>query len=58
MYIFARALYMNIPGLIGLLILTVGCGLVIYANYQGCDPVQLGVVKSADQVGPVLSEFL
>ncbi|XP_067935270.1 sodium-coupled monocarboxylate transporter 2-like [Watersipora subatra] len=47
------ALYLNIPGLIFLLIITVGCGLVIYANYQGCDPVQLGVVQSADQLVPL-----
>ena len=45
-----RAVYINIPGLVGLLVLTVCCGLVIYANYKGCDPIELGVVKSADQV--------
>ena len=44
------SLYLNIPGLVALLVITVGCGLVIYANYQGCDPVQRGIVKSADQV--------
>lgn len=36
--------------MIGLLVVTVGCGLVIYANYKGCDPVTLKRVVSADQV--------
>ena len=45
-----RAVYLNIPGLIALLVVTVGCGLVIYAKYVGCDPVKLKRVQSADQV--------
>ena len=45
-----RAIYLNIPGLVALLVVTVGCGLVIYAKYVGCDTVQLKRVQSADQV--------
>jgi len=45
-----RAVYLNVPGLLGLLIVTVGCGLVIYARYAACDPVSVGQVKTADQV--------
>lgn len=50
MFIYFRAIYLNIPGLVLSLVITTGCGLVIYAKYSQCDPVSLKQVKSADQV--------
>jgi hypothetical protein len=37
-------------GLIFILSLCCGVGLVIFAKYHTCDPVQIGLIKQTDQV--------
>ncbi|CAG2165234.1 unnamed protein product [Oppiella nova] len=47
-----RALYWNLPGLIVFIVMSITCGMVIYAKYHACDPVTLGLIKRHDQLMP------
>ncbi|CAG2176455.1 unnamed protein product [Oppiella nova] len=47
-----RALYWNLPGIIVFLLMSIMCGMVIYAKYHACDPVTLGLIKRHDQLMP------
>ncbi|CAG2173502.1 unnamed protein product [Oppiella nova] len=47
-----RALYWNLPGLIVFVVMSITCGMVIYAKYHACDPVTLGLIKRHDQLMP------
>ena len=47
---FSRALFFNLFGLIFILSLCCGVGLVMFAKYHACDPLQLGLIKQTDQV--------
>ncbi|XP_077993904.1 sodium-coupled monocarboxylate transporter 1-like [Glandiceps talaboti] len=44
------ALYLNIPGLLGIVSLIIMCGMVIFAAYSHCDPIKAGQVSRADQL--------
>ena len=44
-----RALMINMPGLIGLLIVCCMCGMVVFAQYKDCDPLTTRGIKK-DQV--------
>lgn len=46
----SRALFFNLFGLIFILSLCCGVGLVMFAKYYACDPLQLGLIKQTDQV--------
>ena len=50
LYIICRAMLLNGPGLIIILILTSGCGMVAYAHFKDCDPLKSGVIHATDQV--------
>lgn len=47
-----RCLWINIPGLIILITITTLAGLVIYALYYDCDPIQTNYVGATDQLFP------
>ena len=47
-----KTLYWNLPGLVGLCLMAVVCGMVMYAKYGHCDPVSLGLIKRHDQLMP------
>ncbi|XP_064648287.1 sodium-coupled monocarboxylate transporter 1-like [Lineus longissimus] len=49
----ASALWINLPGLFGLLTLTAMCGMVIYAMYGDCDPKTMGDIMASDQLLPL-----
>ncbi|XP_033749405.1 sodium-coupled monocarboxylate transporter 1-like [Pecten maximus] len=50
-----KAIWLNFPGM--MIILTVVClvGVVMYAYYERCDPVTLGIIKSSDQLIPLFT---
>ncbi|XP_060071549.1 sodium-coupled monocarboxylate transporter 1-like [Ylistrum balloti] len=50
-----KAIWLNLPGMA--IILTVVClvGVVMFAYYERCDPVTLGVIKSSDQLIPLFA---
>lgn len=45
-------MYYNLPGLLLLALLSIFCGMIIYAKYHACDPVTLGLVDRHDQIIP------
>ena len=45
-----RALWINLIGLIGLVVVTSLCGMVVYAQYRNCDPLLKGRITGRDQV--------
>ncbi|XP_067122328.1 sodium-coupled monocarboxylate transporter 1-like [Centruroides vittatus] len=47
-----RCLWINVPGLIILITITTLAGLVIYALYYDCDPIQTNYVGATDQLFP------
>ena len=44
------ALWLNVPGLWIILLLCSLVGIVMYAFYSTCDPIQFGLVFASDQV--------
>ncbi|KAL3876307.1 hypothetical protein ACJMK2_034170 [Sinanodonta woodiana] len=47
------AMWINFPGLCLILYLCCFIGIVMYAFYRNCDPVQFGLVSQADQLLPL-----
>ncbi|UYV61443.1 hypothetical protein LAZ67_1004869 [Cordylochernes scorpioides] len=48
-----RAVLLNLPGLVFILVTTSLAGMVIYARYELCDPLQTGRVTAPDQLFPL-----
>ncbi|CAG2165232.1 unnamed protein product [Oppiella nova] len=47
-----RALYWNVLGVVLFILMSITCGMVIYAKYHACDPVTLGLITRHDQLMP------
>ncbi|OQR79389.1 sodium-coupled monocarboxylate transporter 2-like [Tropilaelaps mercedesae] len=47
-----QALYLNTTGIALTLSAAFLSGLTVYAYYHGCDPLQMGLVRTADQIMP------
>ncbi|XP_054166127.1 sodium-coupled monocarboxylate transporter 2-like [Oppia nitens] len=47
-----KALYWNIPGVLIISFIAIWCGIVIFAKYNGCDPIALGFIDKHDQLMP------
>ena len=47
-------MWLNIPGFAALIVICSLCGCVVYAEYNGCDPLTTRRIDAADQV-PILS---
>lgn len=45
-----RSLFLNVIGVMTVMTLSFMTGLIIYAQYEGCDPLTQGCVKKHDQV--------
>ena len=45
-----RAVLLNAPGLLTLMLLTGFCGLIMFAHFKDCDPLENGQIWASDQV--------
>ena len=54
-----KAIFLNLPGLIFLMLISGYCGLLAYAKYSLCDPIKTGTIQKSDQILPyfVLDTF-
>ena len=43
-------MWINLPGLTSLMVITSLCGMVVYAQYKDCDPMKSGRIAATDQV--------
>uniref|UniRef100_A0A6A7FWQ0 Sodium-coupled monocarboxylate transporter 1-like n=2 Tax=Hirondellea gigas TaxID=1518452 RepID=A0A6A7FWQ0_9CRUS len=53
LYMARRALWINLVGLVILMLVSSFAGLVIYAKYKDCDPLRSGIVTAGDQLFPL-----
>ena len=44
------AMWLNLPGLLVLVSICMGCGVVIYATYRGCDPLLTKDISTTSQL--------
>jgi Na+/proline symporter len=47
-----KTLYWNLPPVVGIALLAIWCGIVVFAKYFQCDPVSMGIIKRNDQLMP------
>jgi len=47
-----RTLYWNIPPVIGISLMAILSGIVIFSKYHDCDPVSMGIISRTDQLMP------
>lgn len=47
------AIWINLPGLIAIILLTSIAGMIIYAKFHSCDPILTRQVKASDQLFPL-----
>ncbi|OWF48465.1 sodium-coupled monocarboxylate transporter 1-like [Mizuhopecten yessoensis] len=50
-----KAIWLNFPGMAIILTLVCLVGVVMFAYYERCDPVTLGIIKSSDQLIPLFT---
>lgn len=49
-FFYSRSLYINLIGLLFVLVCSVFAGLCLYSVYKSCDPWTAGLVSAPDQV--------
>ncbi|ESO05335.1 hypothetical protein HELRODRAFT_77866 [Helobdella robusta] len=47
------ALWINLPGLVGLMFACFFCGLVVFSEYKNCNPLQINRISERDQLLPL-----
>ena len=47
-----KAIFLNLPGLIFLMLISGYCGLLAYTKYALCDPIKSGIIQKPDQILP------